>query len=103
MKMRKLIALLSAVLMLCSIIPLSVSAEENLAPSYSSWVTSTDTATIADQGDGSLKISYISNYGWAGFYLKLEANTDYDMSFQMKGSKSSRKTSVSIKDSGFYH
>ncbi|MBR0446916.1 MAG: carbohydrate binding domain-containing protein [Clostridia bacterium] len=105
MNMRKLIALFSAVIMLCCIIPLSVSAEENLAPAYSNWTHSssdgTDTATIADQGDGTLKISYISNYGWAGFYLKLEANTDYDMSFQMKGSKSSRKTSVSIKDSGW--
>ena len=105
MNMRKLIALFSAVIMLCCIIPLSVSAEENLAPAYSNWTHSssdgTDTATIADQGDGTLKISYISNYDWAGFYLKLEANTDYDMSFQMKGSKSSRKTSVSIKDSGW--
>ena len=104
MKMRKLIALLSAALMLLAIIPMSamtVTAEENLVPAYSSWVTSTDTATIAEEADGSLKISYISNYGWAGFYLKLEANTDYDMSFQMKGSKTSRKTSVSIKDSGW--
>ena len=106
MKMRKLIAVLSAAVMLCAIIPMGiVSAEENLAPAYSNWTHSssngTDTATIEDQGDGTLKISYISNYGWAGFYLKLEANTDYDMSFQMKGSKSSRKTSVSIKDSGW--
>ena len=104
MKMRKLIALFSVVMMLCAIVPmgaLTVSAAENLVPAYSSWTTSTDTATIAEEADGTLKISYISNYGWAGFYLKLEANTDYQMSFRMKGSKTSRKTSVSIKDSGW--
>ena len=105
MKMRKLIALLSAALMLCTVLPLSVSAEENFAPTYSNWTHSSsdgvDTATIEDQGDGTLKVSYISNYGWAGFYLKLDANTDYNMSFQMKASKADRKTSVSIKDSGW--
>lgn len=104
MKMRKLIALLSAALMLCAIIPMgamTVAAEENLAPAYDKWTNSTDTATFSVEADGTLKASYISNYGWVGFYLKLEANTDYDMSFQMKGSKASRKTSVSIKDSGW--
>ena len=104
MKLRKLIAVLSAVMMLCAIIPmgaLTVSAEENLIPDYSSWTNSTDTATFSEEADGTLKVSYISNYGWVGFYLKLEANTDYTMSFRMKGSKANRKTSVSIKDSGW--
>ena len=104
MKMRKLIALLSAVLMLFAIIPMgtmTVTAAENLVPAYSSWTNSTDTASFSEEADGTLKVSYISNYGWVGFYLKLEANTDYQMSFKMKGSKTSRKTSVSIKDSGW--
>ena len=101
MKLRKLIALLSAVMMLCAILPMGAMtvAAENLAPAYSSWTTSTDTATFSEEADGTLKVSYISNYGWVGFYTKVEADTDYTMSFRMKGSKTSRKTSVSVKDS----
>ena len=95
MKMRKIIAVLSAVLMLCSLLPLaaiSVSAEETPVFSWDFEDGSTQFnggSVVAEGPDGSNCLKWTATGGWSAIYKSVsgvEQNADYIISFKAKAS-----------------
>ena len=94
MNMRKIIAVVSAVLMLCAIIPMgaiSVSAASNLVSngtfdsSTSGWGKSTN--TVLDISDGTLKATHADDWAYVYTSVSLTPNTDYVITFRAKADK----------------
>ena len=91
MKMRKLIALISAALMLCAIIPMGAmtvsAADAVLFDDFSDGNTDgwncSETIVVED---GAMKWTTAS---WQNLYynIKVAANTDYVLTFKMKATK----------------
>ena len=96
MKMRKIIALLSAVLMLCTLLPLgavSVAAEDeqilywDFEDGNVGFTSGTGQEIVADPDDSSNNVLYwTSGSAYATIYkvITLENNTDYVFNFKMK-------------------
>ena len=95
MKLRKIIAVLSAVLMLCSLLPLaaiSVSAEGTPVFSWDFEDGSTQFnggSVVAEGPDGSNCLKWTATGGWSAIYKSVsgvEQNGDYIISFKAKAS-----------------
>ncbi len=95
MKMRKIIAVLSAVLMLCSLLPMgaiSVSAEETPVFSWDFEDGSTQFnggSVVAEGPDGSNCLKWTATGGWSSIYKSVsgvEQNADYVITFKAKAS-----------------
>ena len=97
MNMRKIIAVLAAVLMLCAIIPmsaLSVSADGSFdfeGGTVSGWNSGCTIEVVDDNGSKVLKWD-ASGADWANIYYygsaMVSANTDYTVSFRVKADRS---------------
>ena len=110
MNMRKIIAVLAAVLLLCAAIPMaaiSVSAAANLVPNgtfdsnTSGWGKSTNTVLTTDTGvtGNALKATHADDWAYVYTWMDVEANTDYTISFKAKADKGS--FSINFKDNGW--
>ena len=95
MKMRKIIAVLSTVLMLCSLLPLaavSVSAEETPVFSwdFEDGATQFNGGSVVAEGpDGSNCLKWTATGGWSAIYKSVsgvEQNADYVITFKAKAS-----------------
>ena len=102
MNMRKIIAVMAAVLMLCSVIPMSamVSADGNFNfenGSVSGWQSGCSIAVVEDNGSQVLKFD-ASGANWANVYYYgssiVKANTDYTVSLRVKAD---RNTNMNFK------
>ena len=116
MKLRKLIAVLAAMLMLCSLIPAGAmvsAAREELVPNgnletgtasgFTLYTGSTVAAEAAHAGGYGIKSTATNNQYQTMFYIELQVdqNTDYTFTFWHKyvGSNSGPKFYVYVKDS----
>ena len=106
MNMRKIIAVLAAVLMLCAVIPmgaLSVSAADNLVPNgtfdsnTSGWGKSTNTVLTLD--NGAMKATHADDWAYVYTWFDVTANTDYTISFKAKADKGG--FAINFKDNGW--
>ena len=104
--MKKIIAVLAAVLMLCAIIPmgaLSVSAADNLVPNgtfdsnTSGWGKSTNTVLTLD--NGAMKATHADDWAYVYTWFDVTANTDYTISFKAKADKGG--FAINFKDNGW--
>ena len=103
--LRKALALMISLLMLCTLIPMgamtSVSAATNLVSNgtfedgtTSGWNNvsgSTQTATTTDPGSGNYSFALdcsANDYAWSYIKISVEANTTYDISFKYKTASS---------------
>ena len=103
MNMRKIIAVLAAVLMLCAIIPMaaiSVAADGSFNfenGSVSGWQSGCSIAVVEDNGSQVLKFD-ASGADWANIYYygssMVKANTDYTVSLRVKAD---RNTNMNFK------
>ena len=103
MNMRKIIAVLAAVLMLCAIVPmsaLSVSADGSFdfeGGTVSGWQSGCTIEVVEDNGSQVLKWD-ASGADWANIYYygssMVSANTDYTVSFR---AKADRSTNINFK------
>ena len=92
MNLRKIIAVLSAVLMLCAIIPMSavsVSAANLLSngtfdSNTNGWGKTGSTVMVAE--DGALKATHADDWAYVYTWLNVEAGSDYTLSFRAKAS-----------------
>ena len=94
MKMRKIIAVLSAVLMLCTLLPLGalVSAAETVVFNWDFEDGNTQLnggSVVAEGPDGSKCFKWTATGGWSSIYKSVsgvEKNTDYVITFKAKAS-----------------
>ena len=92
MNMRKIIAVLAAVLMLCSVIPMSaisVSAANLVSngtfeSDTSGWGKSTN--TVVETEDGALKATHADDWAYVYTTVSLTPNTNYVLTFRAKAS-----------------
>ena len=96
MKMRKLIAVLAAALLLCAVIPMtavSVAADGSFNfenGSVSGWNSGCSISVVEDNGSQVLKFD-ASGADWANIYYygssMVKANTDYTVSLRVKADR----------------
>lgn len=114
MKMRKLIALLSAVLMLCAIIPMgavTVSAAATYSEDFEdgtvgSWTSNNSIVGAADlpvanDAVGNYTMQFVStSYSYTNCKITVEQNTTYRVTFTILSGEASKPVNVRIRTSG---
>ena len=116
MNMRKIIAVMAAVLMLCTVIPMgaiSVSAattayaEDFEAGDLAGWTSSTSSIVpaselpVANAAAGNYTMKFVStNYHYTNYNLAVEKNTTYRVTFSFLSGEASRPLNVRVRTYG---